>query len=70
MKKATNEVRRYVVPINEAEDGGSVTCDIISLSVDPRKRRQEWRRYLSVRVPGTSEKEARRIARKLGFKGL
>ena len=62
-------MNRYFVPLNE-ESEGSVTCDILTLKGNRKKRQRQWRKYLSVRAGVWDFHTANRIAKELGFDDL
>jgi len=57
----------YHIPINEAEDGGSVTIYTLTIQGSRKQRRKEFGKYLKAAFGITNP---RHIARCMGFKDL
>jgi hypothetical protein len=61
---------RYIVELNEAEEGGSQTIDILTLEGTKKQKRKQWKSYLQVRAGVIDVHECNRIAKAMGFKEL
>ena len=60
-----------MVPINEpAEEGGTVTMDVVELMGSKKQRKKQWRRYLQTRTDLFHIHDLNKVTRALGFTEL
>ena len=62
--------RTYMVPINEAVDGGSQTVDVVELQGTKKQRLKQWRAYLRVRCGLNDVHKMNQVTRDLGFEEI
>ena len=61
---------RYIVPINECDEGGSQTVDVVTIEGTKKTRLKKFRKYLSIRYKITQYEKQLDIIKALGFEDL
>ncbi len=62
--------KTYLVPINEAEEGESQTCDVVELKGTKKQRLKQWRNYLRVRCGLNDVHAMNKVTRDIGFEEI